>query len=918
MSQSKVCEYDFLAKGLTESPTAWGVPFKPVIANFFINVLLGFISCLIFESLFPIVIFLTFLVSIQIWMMKVSHKDIRLLDILIKKPGGGKKLGFVKEYSPFIKSSIKTILSRSVERGAFNKVPYDVMLDEHTLSTKDGLLVQFLSLDGIAFSTCDGSDIDLEKSIFHHFLKGLDNKNVMIHTFLKKRKTNAYPAGDQNQTFSREFDRQYKSKFTNKKFFQHQYYIALIYKPIKDPVHGFMESIERFCSKWSASEGGVNKGVEVLNEISEKLIGRLDNYKIYRLGRCELNGFVESQPVSFISEILNGEVRKRKEPTASIEQQLSYTFHQFAQRKGVIRIEKPDGSSKYAAMLSLKEYPSLSRAGMFNALLSVKCELLLSQSFVFKRNSRKAIKDVGEQAGRLKQSKEASIDEVDELLLTSEELKSGDIKLGAHNLAICVLADSESELNEHINEIDNALSEKEGLCILREHDGLECAFWSLLPGNLKYEIRNSDISSLNYAGFTAPHNHPKGRLKGNHWGDALMMLETNSLTPYAFNYHVGQVATSILVGPSGTGKTSVLAASLIASQKYGGWRFIFDRDFGMSSTVRALGGSYNELKVGVKTGMAPLQLEDSSESRAFNIMLLKRLLSNNDDLKASEEKLIEKVIDRAYSLKKEDRTYKNIAPFFGVALEDSLRERFDRWHSDGANAWAFDNESDSFDMGSKVYGLDITNLLSEEFDEVKTPIFIYLFERIARLLDGSPAMIFIPEGWQVLGDKYLGPQVDSMSRTNRKNNVALIIDTQSMEEFSKKASKGGRAIARESVTTLFFANPKADENDYESFSLSDKEFSIIKHELPSMQKEHYFLLRQDHQSLIARVPLHGMDEMLDVLSPSKHKITIGNIISNHVKKEKEWLEAYHKEIKRFKEEFDQNIDLWKQAYEESL
>jgi type IV secretion system protein VirB4 len=395
------------------------------------------------------------------------------------------------------------------------------------------------------------------------------------------------------------------------------------------------------------------------------------------------------------------------------------------------------------------------------------------------------------------------------------------------------------------------------------------------------------------------------------------MFETDSGTAYAFSYHVGQVSTSTLVGLSGTGKTSVLSATLALSTKYKGWRFIFDRDHGMSVMVRALGGSYSELKMGIKTGMAPFQIQKSKSSIAFNTLLLKRILSKDKALSASDEKLIETVVERAFALPKEKRIFRNLAPFFGTPHEGSLREKFDRWHSNGANAWVFDSEVDNFQIDSNIYGLYITEMINEAYSEVKTPIFMYLFERIGELLDGSPTMILIPEGWQVLQDEMFSAQIDAWSRTNRKNNVTLVMDTQSISEFDQATNKdsqsdlkGGNSLIREAVTTLFFANPKANRSEYDSFNISDKEFDIIKYELETKKAEHFFLLKQGDQSVIARMPLHGLDDELDLISPNKHKIALGNELAKTIKDNKAWLEAYKTEVQSLKHNFNDNFKKW--------
>ena len=64
------------------------------------------------------------------------------------------------------------------------------------------------------------------------------------------------------------------------------------------------------------------------------------------------------------------------------------------------------------------------------------------------------------------------------------------------------------------------------------------------------------------------HNFPVGQASGNHWGDAITVLETTSGTPYYFNFHDGDLGNFTVIGPSGSGKTVVLSFLLAQAAKF--------------------------------------------------------------------------------------------------------------------------------------------------------------------------------------------------------------------------------------------------------------------------------------------------------------------------------------------------------------
>ena len=80
-----------------------------------------------------------------------------------------------------------------------------------------------------------------------------------------------------------------------------------------------------------------------------------------------------------------------------------------------------------------------------------------------------------------------------------------------------------------------------GAIAVREDTNLEPAFWGQFPGNESYLVRRALISSANMASFGSMHGFALGQAQGNHWGEAVTLLETTSATPFFFNFHHGDL-----------------------------------------------------------------------------------------------------------------------------------------------------------------------------------------------------------------------------------------------------------------------------------------------------------------------------------------------------------------------------------------
>ena len=109
-----------------------------------------------------------------------------------------------------------------------------------------------------------------------------------------------------------------------------------------------------------------------------------------------------------------------------------------------------------------------------------------------------------------------------------------------------------------------------------------------------------------------------------------MMFATTSGSPYYFNFHRNEgrqshldpnhrdLANTMVIGQSGSGKTVLEMALLAMSQKFNqpatpASYVLFDKDLGASIGVRAMGGKYYTVKNGLPSGFAPFQGEHPGE-----------------------------------------------------------------------------------------------------------------------------------------------------------------------------------------------------------------------------------------------------------------------------------------------------------------
>ena len=105
-------------------------------------------------------------------------------------------------------------------------------------------------------------------------------------------------------------------------------------------------------------------------------------------------------------------------------------------------------------------------------------------------------------------------------------------------------------------------------------------------------------------------------------------------------------------------------------------------------------------------------------------------------------------------------------------------------------------------------------------------------------------------------------------KTIRKLNGIVGFGTQSASDIV--SSKAAGTLIEQSATNIFFPNPKADESSYKkAFNLSDREFRWIKESVPEQRQ---FIIKTAGSSVIAKLNLAGMPDLIKVLSGRKETV----------------------------------------------
>ncbi len=756
---------------------------------------------------------------------------------------------------------IATLRSRELTPEAF--IPYVRHIDETTIALESRTLMVMVALAGVSFETADLLDINALHRDLNTLYRNIADERLAIWTHLIRRRDSDYPGGTFATPFSASLNEKYRERMAREHLFRNDLYLTVLWSPARGPADkaGKVLSYLRRSKRLD-----MELDEEALKQLKDKVVNVVAGLRRFEprvLSLYEQEGMLFSEP----SEVLHQLVGGRRERVPLTEGRVASAIYSDRVIIGRETIEiRHEAESRFAGMLSFKEYPARTRTGMLDGVLNSPFELILSQSFCFVSKADARV-IMGRKQNQLVSSGDKAASQIDELDDAMDDLESNRFVIGEHHLTLSVFATTLKELTDNLAKVRASLTNG-GAVVAREDLGLEAAWWAQLPGNFRYRARSGAISSKNFAALSPFHSYPIGQKDGNEWGPAVALLKTASGSPYYFNLHYGDLGNTFMCGPSGAGKTVIVNFMLSQLEKHDPHVVFFDKDRGADLYVRAAGGTYLPLKNGVPTGCAPLKaLNLTPENKVFLARWIGKLVgSGARELTVTELRDISGAIDGLADLPAERRTIGALRAFLNNADPEGIAARLRRWEEGGPLGWVFDNVIEDIGFGDfggsgKFIGYDMTDFLDNE--EIRTPLMAYLFHRVEQMIDGRRIIIVIDEFWKALQDEGFRDLAQNKLKTIRKQNGLMLFATQSPRDALN--SPIAHTIIEQCPTQIFLPNSRGNHADYvDGFKLTEREYELIARELSVESRR--FVLKQGHNSVVAELDLNGFDDELAILS----------------------------------------------------
>ncbi|MGI9374545.1 MAG: VirB4 family type IV secretion/conjugal transfer ATPase [Tsuneonella suprasediminis] len=744
------------------------------------------------------------------------------------------------------------------EARAGDRLPYARLIDGNTVLLRDGSVMTALQVPGLLFETEDSDALNAHATTREVMLRStLDARFVMYHHVIRRR-VEIELESEFSDPLAAHIDRRWKERLAGGSLFVNDQFVTIIRRPARGKA-GLAERMAKMWNRRGQDDVEADpKDVRALKAAATGLVASLQAYGAAVLGDYEgPSGATNNELLELLSALYNGEMRPVRRPSdeTDIGQMLPYRRASF----GLDAMElRGSGEPDFAAILSLKDYPDATSPGLLDALLRQPFEMIVSESYApQERTTARERMDLA--IRRLKSADEEAMAERADMMAARDALGNGAVGFGDHHLTVLVREKSLPALDEATAACAASLADT-GAIVVREDTNLEPAFWGQFPGNESYLVRRAMISSANMASFGSLHGMALGQAEGNHWGEAVTLLQTTSSTPFFFNFHNGDLGNFSVIGPSGSGKTVVMNFLAAQAQKFNPRTILFDKDRGAELFIRGIGGRYDRIASGEPTGFNPLALPDTPANRAFLRDWLAVLLKADGP---EEFSTITAAVDAAYANDPSLRRLRHFRELLSGTRRPEpgdLADRLGAWIGTGEHGWLFDNADDKLDLDVRTLGFDMTALL--ENPRLRTPTMMYLFHRIDERLDGKPTMILIDEGWKALDDEVFAARIRDWLKTLRKRNALVGFATQSARDALE--SRISTALVEQTATMVFMPNSRARAEDYcDGFGLTSHELALIR-SLPAHSR--CFLIRQPDASVVVRLDLSGAPEVLAILS----------------------------------------------------
>ncbi len=461
-----------------------------------------------------------------------------------------------------------------------------------------------------------------------------------------------------------------------------------------------------------------------------------------------------------------------------------------------------------------------------------------------------------------------------------QELGSDAIGQAFITATVTVWDDDPRVADEKLRLVEKVIQGRDFTCMVESVNAVE-AWLGSLPGHVYANVRQPPVSTLNIAHMIPLSAVWAGPARDEHLGaPVLFSARTEGATSFRFSLHVGDVGHTLVVGPTGAGKSVLLALMALQFRRYPRNQ-IFAFDFGGSirAAALAMGGDWHDLGGALSddasepVALQPLGLIDDAAERAWAAEWIANILSRETIVITPEAK--DHLWSALTSLASAPVAERTLTGLSVLLQSQTLKRALQPYCLGGPYGRLLDAEAERLGV-AEVGAFETEGLIGTS---AAPAVLAYLFHRIEGRLDGRPTLLIVDEGWLALDDQGFAGQLREWLKTLRKKNASVIFATQSLSDIDGSAI--APAIIESCPTRLFLPNERAIEPQitaiYRRFGLNDRQIEILARATP--KRDYYCQSRRGNR--LFELGLGDVALAFTAASSKSDQAAIAEILAEH-------------------------------------
>lgn len=737
----------------------------------------------------------------------------------------------------------------------FDHLPWVALIGPGLMLNKDGSFQKTLSFRGPDLASATGASLVATRAQLNNALRRLGSR-WCLHIEALRTPSQDYPEGQFPDAVSDLIDEERRAAFEAVgRHYESRYFLTFTYLPPEDSLGAAQSLMVENAPEGRGPEGAYRAALAeflaTLAQITDILLAIMPH----------VTPLSDDETLTYLHACVSTKTHLVETPQTPAYLDAFLTDDDF--QGGLV----PRLGQSYIRTISVRAYPATSSPGLLDRLneLGVGYRWVCRYLPLDKEDARRAVTALrkrwfAKRKGVMALLKEAITREPSELEDPDAAAKSQDAdaalailggdyaSIGYFTPTVTLMDPDPDNLARRVREVEAAINRAGFVCKVEDVNAVE-AWLGSLPGQAYGDLRRPLVSSLNlcdmmpmsaiWPGPTRNDHLSAECAKAGHSGDQppLMVTRTAGATPFRLDLHQGDVGHTMVVGPTGSGKSVLLNTLATQWLRYPKAQvFFFDKGASSRAATLLTGGKFHYL-AGERSEMAfaPLADIDTPAERAWAQEWLHDLiLAQGVRVTPSIAHEIWTALGNLSVGPREQRTLTLLA---AIIQSQEVKAALKPFTLEGPHGHLLDaNENPSSSAHWQTF--EMADLMANK--TALAPVLTFIFRTLERRFDGRPTLLILDEAWLFLDQGAFAAKIREWLKTLRKVNVSVVFATQSLADIAR--SQIAPALIESCPTRIFLSNPDARTPQilglYEGFGLNAQQIQIISNATP--KRDYYY------------------------------------------------------------------------------